>query len=140
MSDHSDVLILGGGVMGLTTAYYLAREGLSISVIDKGEMGKEASWAGAGIIPPGNPDRTSTPYEKLRALSSAMYPSLSAELRERTGLDNGYFVCGGLGWLEDDEAIVQTWREEGIVFVYARDCQIRRREPALPSCRTAAYC
>ena len=141
MSDHSDVLILGGGVIGLTTAYYMAREGLSISVIDKGEMGKEASWAGAGIIPPGNPDRTSTPYEKLRALSSAMYPGLSAELREKTGLDNGYFVCGGLEWLEDEEeAIVQTWREEGIEFAYARDSQIRRLEPALaPGCSPAYF-
>jgi hypothetical protein len=58
MSPHPDVLIIGGGVIGLTVAYYLAREGVAVTVADKGEMGQEASWAGAGIIPPGNPERT----------------------------------------------------------------------------------
>ncbi|MFL5242798.1 MAG: NAD(P)/FAD-dependent oxidoreductase [Gemmataceae bacterium] len=140
MSHSPDVLILGGGVIGLTTAYYLDREGFSVAVIDKGEMGKEASWAGAGIIPPGNPDRTSAPYEKLRALSSAMYPGLSRELLEATGIGNGYFVCGGLEWLEaDEESIVEAWRDEGIEFVYAEPGQIRQLQPALSAECSSAY-
>ena len=59
-------------------------DGVRVTVVDKGEMGREASWAGAGIIPPGNPDRAAHPGDRLRALSSRMYPALSAELRERT--------------------------------------------------------
>src|SRR5436305_14806119 len=97
MSASSDVLVIGGGVIGLTTAYFLARDGVRVTVVDKGEMGREASWAGAGIIPPGNPDRAAQPGDRLRALSSRMYPALSAELRERTGVDNGYVRCGGVG-------------------------------------------
>ena len=49
-----DVLIMGGGVIGLTTALCLADKGLSISLLDRQSTGQEASWAGAGMLPPGN--------------------------------------------------------------------------------------
>ena len=45
-----DVLIIGGGVIGLSLAWDLAKHGRSVHVIDQGEPGREASWAGAGII------------------------------------------------------------------------------------------
>src|ERR1700716_258738 len=96
MTKHPDVLIIGGGVIGLTTAYFLAREGVRVEVVDKGDFGQEASWAGAGILPPGNPSLAQTPYDQLRAHSAALYPALTAELRERTAVDNGYNRCGGL--------------------------------------------
>ena len=44
-----DVVIVGGGVIGLTTAYFLTRAGLRVSVLDQGPFGQESSWAGAGI-------------------------------------------------------------------------------------------
>src|SRR5438445_4817128 len=96
MSMQPDVLIIGGGVIGLTTAYFLAREGVRVEVLDRSDFGQEASWAGAGILPPGNPQQTGTPLQQLRAHSAALFPSLSAELRDRTGIDNGYLRCGGL--------------------------------------------
>lgn len=91
-----DVLIIGGGVIGLTTAYFLARDGVRVTVVDQGDLGQESSWAGAGIISPGNPKRARSPLGQLRARSAALFPELSAELREATGLDNGYLRCGGL--------------------------------------------
>src|SRR5262249_61275061 len=95
MSAPPDVLVLGGGIIGLTTAYFLARDGARVEVVDKDDFGQEASWAGAGILPPGNPQHARTPFDQLRAGSVALFPSLSAELRERTGIDNGYLRCGG---------------------------------------------
>ena len=47
-----DVLIVGGGVIGLSLAWDLAKHGQSVHVIDQAEPGREASWAGAGILPP----------------------------------------------------------------------------------------
>src|SRR5438128_6411156 len=117
MQDHADVLILGGGVIGLTTAYFLAREGVRVQVMDKSDFGQEASWAGAGILPPGNPQQARTPVEQLRAHSAALFPTLSAELRERTGVDNGYLRCGGLELAETaNEGAAEEWRSEGIAF------------------------
>ena len=57
MRTPTDALIVGGGIIGLTTAYYLARDGVTVTVLDRSIPGTESSWAGAGIIPPGNTER-----------------------------------------------------------------------------------
>src|SRR5436305_1715751 len=78
---QADVVIVGGGIIGLTTAYFLAREGVRVQVLDRGDLGREASWAGAGILPsPGDPGAAASPYEQLRAHSTALMPALAAEL------------------------------------------------------------
>ena len=48
MSEAHDVVIVGGGVIGLSIAYALAREGIVPTVLDRRDLGREASWAGAG--------------------------------------------------------------------------------------------
>jgi glycine oxidase len=132
MASHPDVVIIGGGIIGLTTAYFLAREGVRSQVVDRGDLGQEASWAGAGILPPGNPAAARTPFEQLRARSIALMPALSAELRERTGVDNGYLECGGLEILDEGEdAAITEWRCEGIRLALVEGAELRRLEPAL---------
>jgi glycine oxidase len=129
---HPDVLVIGGGVIGLTTAYELARAGVPVTVLERGEFGREASWAGAGILPPGRFDRARSPLDRLRAFSVERYPVLSAELRELTGLDNGYRPCGGLEFPEDDRPIpTDAWAEEGIAFEWLDRAGLHRLEPAL---------
>ena len=132
MWQHPDVLILGGGVIGLSVAYGLAREQVRVEVVDRGDFGQEASWAGAGIIPPGNPARACTPFDRLRALSSEAFPALSRELRERTGIDNGYLRCGGLVLPEGHEAADdQEWCGDGIRCEEVTGPDLRRLEPGL---------
>jgi glycine oxidase len=132
MWQHPDVLILGGGVIGLSVAYSLAREKVHVEILDKGDFGQEASWAGAGIIPPGNPARARTPFDRLRAFSSEAFPGLSRELRERTGIDNGYLRCGGLVLPESrDDADDQEWRGDGIRCEELSEPDLRRVEPNL---------
>lgn len=92
----NDVCIVGGGVIGLTLAYLLAKEQVKVTLIDKGDLGQEASWAGAGILPAGNPRRAKSPMGKLRAQAVSFFPDFSRELLELTGIDNGYWQCGGL--------------------------------------------
>lgn len=132
MGPHADVLILGGGVIGLTTAYYLARDGAKVAVVDKGDFGQEASWAGAGILPPGNSQLARSPFDRLRAYSVELYPALSKELAERTRIDNGYLPCGGLELLgPTDEAAEEEWRGEGIPFTMLDEHALHELEPAL---------
>jgi glycine oxidase len=50
-----DVIVVGGGVIGLSVAWELAGQGVAVAVLEQGDFGREASWAGAGILPPGNP-------------------------------------------------------------------------------------
>jgi glycine oxidase len=91
-----DVLIVGGGVIGLSLAWDLARHGQRVRVIDRGPPGREASWAGAGILPPANRAKAIHPYDQLCGLSAELHPAWAAELAARTGIDTGYRRCGGL--------------------------------------------
>lgn len=120
MNQHPDILIIGGGVIGLSTAYNLATHGTSVTVIDRQRVGREASWAGAGMLPPGNLKNARTPEARLRAYSHLMWADLSAELLSRTGIDNGYRRCGSveLTTRKNEAAFQQqvaAWATEGIV-------------------------
>ena len=140
MANHPDVLIVGGGIIGLTSAYFLAKSGVTVEVIDRGELGREASWAGAGIIPPGNPEHAATPADKLRAFSTAQFASFSDELRERTGINNGFLRCGGIEFLDDhDRYVLELWQNEGIDFEHVPPEVLHAREPHLAAPSLDAY-
>jgi glycine oxidase len=132
MTEHPDLLILGGGVIGLTTAWFLADAGVRVTLLDRGDFGRQASWAGAGIISPANTAYAHTPYKQLHAHSATMYPGLAQTLRERTGIDNGYFVCGGLElFVRDEDESSDEWRGEGIAFEEWTGDELHRRQPDL---------
>jgi len=115
-----DVLVVGGGVIGLTSAWFLSQKGLKVAVLDKGQPGMGASWAGAGIIPPGNFSKGITPNDKLRGRGAYLHPFLHQELLEKTGQDNGYRVCGGLEFFFDGRGPsrdrIDGWEKEGVNF------------------------
>jgi D-amino-acid dehydrogenase len=52
MSQNYDIIIIGGGVIGLCVAYYLRQEGCRVALLEKGELGSGSSWANAGLIVP----------------------------------------------------------------------------------------
>ncbi|HVK17919.1 MAG TPA: FAD-dependent oxidoreductase [Fimbriiglobus sp.] len=128
MATKPDVLVIGGGIIGLTSAYFLAKTGLSVEVIDKGDLGREASWAGAGIIPPGwHPELTSNPFDRLRAASVRRFNTLSAELLEDSGISNEYHQSGGVEFLREDElSMTHRWDAERIFYLRLSDDQSRR--------------
>jgi glycine oxidase len=139
-----DVIIIGGGVIGLSLACELAGEGASVAVCDQGLMGQESSWAGAGILPPGNPLLAESPEARLRAASHVLWPQWSALLREETGLDNGYRRCGGLevclgGSPHALDEEIETWRREGVAVEQLTAQMAHEREPALARPFAAAY-
>jgi glycine oxidase len=133
MSSPPDVLILGGGVIGLTTAYFLAKESVHVEIVDKGDLGQEASWAGAGMIPPaGNPRLATTPYDELLSLSSEMFSRFTQELSDHSGSDSGYLRCGALVLLDEGEQqTVATWRKHAIDFELLEQEKLHWLEPGL---------
>ena len=135
MAKHPDVLILGGGIIGLTSAYFLAKAGLRVQLIERQEFGREASWAGAGILPPFHTlSGVGTPIDALRANSVAGFASFSEELQDRTGLVNGYHVCGGIEVLHADAAYaLPLWDAEGIAYERIDATALRNLEPRLRS-------
>ena len=145
MTEVHDVVIVGGGVIGLSIAFALAREGIRPTVVDRRDLGREASWAGAGLIPPVAENRSRQPLVALRSWSAELYPSWSAALGEETGIDVGYRRTGGVdvAWtdLEDQElrATAGRWRAEGIAYERLAPGDYARVEPALNPELKAVY-
>jgi len=94
-----DVLIVGGGAIGLCLADELLRGGARVTVLDKGPVGQEASWAGAGMLTC-RPRYKATPgeadYYDLCGLSVKLHKEWSERLLSETGIDVGYRVCGAI--------------------------------------------
>jgi glycine oxidase len=130
----TDVVIVGGGVIGLSLAWQLAGQGRDVTVLDKQQTGREASWAGAGILPPGHSPGARTSFDQLRALSVGMWLEFSKQLLSETGIDNGYRHCGGLTvTLEDEscEAYRAEWMSEGVELEDLNGEGLRYHEPNL---------
>lgn len=132
-----DVLIIGGGVIGLSLAWELARRGRSVQVIDRGEPGREASWAGAGILPAAVRRPEQHPYDQLCGLACELHPQWAEELRAATGIDTGYRRCGGLYLARSpgEAAALAAWaaaqEEEGIEVERLTAGQAAAAEPGL---------
>ena len=134
---HTDCLIIGGGVIGLSIAYELARHDVSVHVIDRQQVGRGASWAGAGILPPANRDTAIHPYDQLCGLTVELHPQWAASLLEETGIDTGFRQCGGIyvarsmGEAAALAGQVGIWREQGIRVEPLDSSELLELEPAL---------
>src|SRR6267154_3777780 len=94
-----EVAVIGGGVIGLLSALRLAQRGHEVRVIERGEPGREASWAAAGILGAQAEAEGKGPFLELCLRSLALYPALAAELG-----DIGFARCGvlELAFTEDE--------------------------------------
>lgn len=140
---HSDVVIVGAGVIGLSCALRCADEGLTVTVADP-DPGRGASWAAAGMLAPvtelhyGEDDLLA-----LNLASSARWPGWAADLADR-GVDVGYMRCGSLMVARDaDDAaelrrLLATQQALGLDVEWLRGREARAVEPGLaPSTRGA---
>nr|WP_313402734.1 glycine oxidase ThiO [Pseudomonas sp.] len=105
----ADVAVLGGGAIGLLSTLLLAKGGVSVTLVEAGELGRESSWAGGGIVSPLYPWRYSAAVMALAHWSQDFYPGFAQQLLEGTGVDPEVHVTG-LYWLDlDDEAEALAW-------------------------------
>ncbi|WP_455208093.1 glycine oxidase ThiO [Kaarinaea lacus] len=105
-------VVIGGGIMGLLTAYYLQSAGENVMVLEQGHLGKESSWAGGGILSPLYPWRYSDALNDLAAWSQHVYPSLIDTLKDRSGIDAQWWQCGFLMLDEAEIEAAVPWAEQ----------------------------
>ncbi|MBB3229235.1 glycine oxidase ThiO [Halomonas stenophila] len=107
-----DFLIIGGGVIGMMTAWQLAEAGHEVTLLERGPCGGEASWAGGGIVSPLYPWRHPAPVSQLASWSEGRYAHLTAHLAEATGIDPE-FRRQGLLYLDlEDEPSAMAWSSQ----------------------------
>jgi glycine oxidase len=93
---QTDFLIVGGGVIGLTSARVLLQAGYHVSLIERGTLGKEASWAGGGILSPLCPWDYHEAVTRLALRGMNMFAEAAATLHAITGIDPEYQRSGML--------------------------------------------
>jgi glycine oxidase len=108
-----------------------------VRVVDQSEPGREASWAGAGILPAAKRHGWQHAYEHLRGLASELHSQWASELKSSTGIDTGYRRCGGLHLARTagEAAALMAWagmmREEGVEARQVNAEDVAEIEPGL---------
>ncbi|MDT8427363.1 MAG: glycine oxidase ThiO [Pseudomonadales bacterium] len=128
----SDFVIVGGGIMGMLLAKELSHAGAEITLIEKSLCGREASWAGGGIVSPLYPWRYSPAVTALASWAQSLYPALCAELLEITGIDPELEESGLLMLDAGDEEEALAWARNAGKTMQRLDARdIYRHQPGL---------
>ncbi len=118
----------------MLSARYLAQAGAAVTLYEKGEIGRESSWAGGGIISPLYPWRYGDAVTELARWGQQRYEGLAAELKTETGIDPEY-LHSGLLLLDIDETErveAEQWAEHfGYQLEYLDRSDIRALQPDL---------
>ena len=145
MSGPEQVVVAGGGVIGSGIAYELAKRGVRVTLVERGRIGGEASWASAGVISPPTRPWYAPERVALDQISLERYPGLISELEARTGLAIDYRRPGGWTIAVDDEhaaieKAIADWQQSlGLAVEEFGPKTAREREPALPEVLVAAW-
>jgi glycine oxidase len=138
-NERFDVAIVGGGIIGCATAYYLSkRGGVRVVVLERGsEIGAEATKAAAGILNPFYTESKPGGFFDTCVEAHALFRPLSEELREISGIDPMYLEWGFIGLLfdaDDEKAAVEKlhWhRALGLPIERWSAEEAWRREPGV---------
>ncbi|MBV1790454.1 FAD-binding oxidoreductase [Marinobacterium sp. D7] len=105
LPQNADAVVIGGGIIGVCAAYFMARQGMHVALIEKGRIGGEQSSRNWGWCRQQNRDARELP---LSTKSLDLWEEITADLGE----DLGFRRCGLL-YLSDNEAEIEGWAKWG---------------------------
>ena len=114
------VLVVGAGIIGRSTAYFLARQGAKVVLLDEGiPTGSPTSRASLGVLTHCNGG--DNPYAQLFRDGHALHARLARDLAEDLGADVGWRPLGGIDLFADPSQLEEVWR-----FNRERGCRVER--------------
>ena len=137
MRRSADAVVVGGGVIGLAVAYSLAREKLAVTLVERGRVGREASWAAAGYLSFQGSSNRPGPRLELTRTSARMYEEWIRGLGELTAAETGFWRSGLLELYVEDVEVREAreraaWqRTAGYAVEWLDETSVRKRHRAL---------
>ncbi len=126
-----DAIIIGAGIIGLSLAIELHKRGLHALVVEKGEPGREASWAAGGMLAD-FPQEMPTRLADLAAASARMYPELVRELEDESRTKIDLRDQGTLLFVNPETSLGDgAVRSPGLACAYPLAAPLADLEPAL---------
>ena len=133
-----DVAVVGAGIVGCSVAWRLQREGASVVVVERGEVGAEASWAGGGqLVPEAAREGAPGPLLDHWLAALRMYPEYVAAVREESGAQLELKQGGRLRIASDEGEVAalrahfEAQKPNGVRAEWWEADQVRAAEPAL---------
>ena len=133
----TDVVIIGGGVIGCAIAYFLQQSHVEVTLIEQGNLGGGASSAAAGLLAPLGPLSGPGPFADLLLTSFARFPTLVPELETLSGMHVGYEQTGALRIVRNPKRLArlqkrfERWQPLGLQMSWLSGAEVRQREPLL---------
>ena len=125
LPDRARVVVIGGGVIGTSTAYHLARLGWTdVVLLEQGQLSCGTTWHAAGLL---GQLRATESGTRLVQYSARLYGELEAE----TGLATGLKRCGGVTVARTPERMVQLRRTAATAEAYDLECELLTPAQAL---------
>jgi glycine oxidase len=131
------VVVIGGGIAGLTLARELRRRGRDVELIQRDAPARAATWAAAGMLAPSSETETPGPLFELCRAAAAFYPDFIRELERETGATTEYRTDGSLFLYQTarQKAAAEkafAWqRRAGVPIVHLDEQEVRLTEPAV---------
>jgi glycine oxidase len=105
----SHIIVVGGGILGMLTARELIQSNYQVTLLEQGQLARESSWAGGGILSPLYPWRYPDSVTRLASWSQQFYPELCQSLLQTTGINPEYTQNGMLVIASDEQSAALNW-------------------------------
>ena len=115
---RASVIVIGGGVIGCSVAYHLARDGVSdVTLLERRQLTSGTTWHAAGLV---GQLRTSINMTQLARYTSKLYRRLEAE----TGQATGYRRCGSVSVATNEERFEELKRSASMAKVFGLEVEV----------------
>jgi glycine oxidase len=146
VSERPEIVVVGGGAIGCSIAYYVAKAGARVTLLERGTIGSESTGAAAGMLAPITEKTGQEAFLTLGLRSMEMFSTLAPELEHASGVDIELMRSGILRVVysqeEEEELRAATaWqRDLNLGVSWLKPEEAYAREPALaPGLRCAVY-